>query len=90
MNRATELANLAMEARGYLVLQWVPGPEESPEVGDVIRKPVPLGAFGFVSGPLFVKSETDIADFQAHGLAMGMHGKAPVIEGARYFRVVAE
>ena len=92
MNEATQLANLVLQKRGYLVMRWVTGHEKSPEVGEIIWSPLRFGNRfdGSVPGPFAVKSETNIEDFQEHVEAAGFPGHAPVVKGARYFRVVAE
>ena len=93
MNRATELANLAMERRGYLVICWAPcftPMGAAPAVGSSITEPA-LSDGESVDPPFLVVSETDAADAEAQvQLCGGDWGQVVSWPGARYFPVVAE
>jgi hypothetical protein len=89
----TELANLAMEKRGYVVLAHrEEGPLPTPIPGDIIRRPVPglSGTAGYVSGPFRVLSETDLADSQEQNRQLGIPVREPGWGTWHWFRVVAE
>jgi hypothetical protein len=93
MNKATALANLALEARGYVVAR-----ERRPEPGGykvgqkitwIIGSRSQKELNCWVKGPLYVTAETNLEDFQQQQKICGMipaEGKV----GERYFRLVAE